>query len=112
MPLIEFQCKKCVKVYEELVKYEENGVYSEVICPFCGSSKKDRLVSQCAFNFTDPIGTDRWNSDSSGHDYRYKTKLPQAIQERENVQKKFDPVPYRDVDTGDIESGNYFGKPV
>jgi hypothetical protein len=73
-------------LYEELVSYDESDKYPSVICPSCGSKKKEKIMSACNFNFANPVGTDRWNSEKSGHDYRFKHKLPSVIKERKNAE--------------------------
>lgn len=39
-------------------------------------------MSQCSFNFSNPVGTGRWNSDSTGHDYRFKHNIPNVKKQR------------------------------
>lgn len=87
MPFYEFLCEKCEQKYEELTSYDESGKYAKVVCPHCGSKKKTKLVSNCNFTFANPVGTDRWNSDSSGHDYRFKYNQPRVRAEREAAEK-------------------------
>lgn len=83
MPLYEFECKSCNKQYDEISRYDETGMYEDVECPHCGSKKKDKLVSACNYTFTNPVGTDKWNSESTGHDYRFKYNIPKVKKERE-----------------------------
>lgn len=85
--LYEFQCKKCKKIYEEFAEYDESGKYPDVICPQCGSKQKVRIMGVPSFNFSNPVGTKRWNSDSYGHDYRYKHNIPSVKAERESAEK-------------------------
>jgi putative FmdB family regulatory protein len=82
MPNYVFECKKCKKVYEELCSYDDTEKYEGVKCPDCGHGKKTKLITACYFKFAQPEGTDRWNSDSTGHDYRYKSKQKQISDER------------------------------
>lgn len=42
MPLYEFSCDKCAKVFEELA-----SEYEAVQCPSCGSRDTHRLMSAC-----------------------------------------------------------------
>jgi len=65
-----------------MVPYDDTGKYKTVKCPECGSSKKEKIMSFCSFNFSNPIGTDRWNNERSGHDYRFKHNLPNVIKQR------------------------------
>ena len=83
----DFECKKCNTQYEELVDYDEKGKYPSVKCPACGSKRKIKLITCCAFNFTNPIGTSRWNSADTGHDYRFKHNIPKVKKEREMAEK-------------------------
>jgi len=82
MPTYDFECKKCGTQYEEMTAYDPKGKYTKVKCPDCGSKSKTKLATSCAFNFSDPVGTDRWNSDSGGHEYRFKHNLPKVLKER------------------------------
>lgn len=108
--LVEFECKKCGEVYEELVKYDPEGKYKGVKCPSCSSPKKTRLISQCKCNFTDPVGTDLYESS---HDYRAKHAIHKpggAADQRKNAEKlsHMGSAPYNDID--DISSGKHFGE--
>lgn len=87
MPRYDFECKKCNQVYEEFVQYDEKGKYPSVKCPACGSKKKKKLLSACSFTFANPEGTDRWNSESSGHDYRFHHNLPKVLDERRKAEE-------------------------
>jgi putative FmdB family regulatory protein len=82
MPNYDFECKNCNETYEELATFDETGVYESVVCPKCGSKKKDKLMSACNHAFTNPEGTDRWNNSQTGHDYRFKHNIPKVKQER------------------------------
>jgi len=108
--MYDFSCRKCGEVYEEFVTYDETGKYPTVKCPECGSKRKVKLVNACSYNFTNPVGTDRWNSDSHGHDYRFKHNLPNVKAQRENASKKshMGDQPYTAID--DVNSGKYFGE--
>lgn len=88
MPCYSFECKKCQLVYDELTRWDESGKYPDVSCPQCGSAKKEKLISACNFNFAQVQGTDRWNSDSTGHDYRFKSKQDGTRLERAAAEKK------------------------
>ena len=107
MPFYGFRCK-CGNEYEVMTSYDKTGKYSKIKCPKCNSKKKEKLLSESfSFNFSNPVGTDRWNNS---HDYRFHTKLPSAVQERENAKKKshMGQTPYNNID--DISKGKYFGK--
>ena len=107
MPNYEFNCKKCKKKYEALTSYDESGKYKDVKCPHCNSKSKTKLMSACNHAFTNPVGTDRWNSDSSGHDYRFKHNIPNVQKEREMAQALShmgtDPYGQADMLNNDIE---------
>ena len=106
MPIYEFSCLECQLLYEELAKYEEEGVYLSVVCPSCGSDKKKKQPSKCSFAFSNPVGTDRY---ANNHDYRYKHKAPGVAAERVNAiaNSHMGPEPYNKID--DISSGKHFG---
>jgi len=82
MPLYSFKCNNCDKKFDDLTPYDEKNLYPSVFCPHCGSKEKEKLVTSPNFNFSNPIGTDRWNSESSGHDYRFKHNIPKVQEER------------------------------
>ena len=87
MPNYNFECKKCHIVYDEIVPYDETGKYKTVKCPSCNSKSKTKLLNACSFNFANPEGTDRWNSESTGHDYRFHHNLPKVIAERQAAEE-------------------------
>ena len=107
MPIYEFICKDCNKEYETLTSYDETEKYKDVECPECESKKKLKLVSACRHAFTNPVGTDKWNSGSTGHDYRFKYNLPNVINERKNAEINShmgqDPYGNADMSANDIE---------
>lgn len=82
MATFEFICKKCEAKYDEICAFDKTGKYPSVVCPECGSKRKEKLMSCCSFTFAQPEGTDRWNSDSGGHDYRFKHNIPKVKAER------------------------------
>lgn len=86
-------------MFDEFVSYDPQGLYLSISCPKCGSSKKEKVVSACNFNFSNPVGTDRWNSENSGHDYRFKHNLPSVIEERKKAEiaAKTDTSPYNEI---------------
>jgi putative FmdB family regulatory protein len=82
MGIYEFECLKCNKKYDDIAPYDESEVYPSVECPNCKSKEKIKLVSSCSFQFSNPVGTDKWNSSSKGHDYRFKHNIPKVQAER------------------------------
>jgi len=109
IPRYDFQCKKCEFIFDDIAAYDEEGKYPTVVCPKCNSQEKEKLVSCCNFNFSNPVGTDRWNSESSGHEYRFKHNLPNVIEQRkkaEIAQKTSNP--YNRID--DLNKNDSWGK--
>lgn len=80
--MYEFTCLKCNHQYEELTKFDSTEKYEGVICPRCQSDQKEKRISACACAFSNPIGTDRWTSDGSGHDYRFQYNVPNLKNQR------------------------------
>jgi len=89
----------CESFFDEFSAYDETGEYSKVSCPNCGSNKKEKIISACSFNFSNPVGTDRWNSENSGHDYRFKHNLPSVIEQRKRAEiaSKSGSSPYKEI---------------
>jgi putative FmdB family regulatory protein len=87
MPSYSFECKKCEVGYELMTAYDATGKYPGVKCPHCGSKRKTKLITACNYSFADPVGTDRWNSESGGHDYRFRHNLPNVIKERQRAEE-------------------------
>ena len=44
MPIFEYECTKCGRLFEELVMNSSQ----EVVCPACGSPDLDKLISTIA----------------------------------------------------------------
>ena len=111
MPQYEFECKNCEKEYMELTRYDESGMYKDVVCPHCGSEDKIKLVSTCNHTFANPEGTGKWENSSTGHDYRFKHNLPKVLAEREAAERAQLGLdgknPYRELD-----DANKFGEGV
>lgn len=82
MPLYEFECKNCKSHFDALASFDQTGKYKDVVCPECGSKKKEKRMSAPNFAFANPEGTDRWNNGSTGHDYRFKHNIPKVKEER------------------------------
>ena len=56
-----------------------------------------------------PEGTDRWNSDSSGHDYRFHHNLPKVIAERQAAEEHGgNAEPYNPIN--DLERNSSWGE--
>lgn len=88
MPFYEFICKKCSKEFEELAKFDETNKYPDVVCPHCGSKRKEKIVSVAGFNFSNPVDTDRFNNS---HDYRHNWNINKpggALDIRRNAEQK------------------------
>jgi putative FmdB family regulatory protein len=109
MPAYDFECKKCHHVYEENVPMS-NTKYKGVKCPKCKSAAKTRLMSAPRFAFSNPVGTDRWNSDQNGHQYRWQYAQKSVAETRKFAEQNshVGPKPYNEID--DISSGEHFGE--
>lgn len=107
MPTMTFECKACQNRYEEIVRFDKTGKYTKVLCPECGSKKKKHLISACQFSFANPVDTDAWNSDSSGHDYRFKHNIPKVQEERKiaEAMSHMGSNPYNNINDLDLDVG-------
>lgn len=47
MPIFEYQCQRCGKEFEELIR-----VSKQVVCPHCGSENVKKLISRFGFKVT------------------------------------------------------------
>lgn len=45
MPIFEYTCRKCGKVFEKLILGRSD---SEIVCPECGSAKTEQMFSAFA----------------------------------------------------------------
>ena len=113
MPIYEMICDGCGEAYDvwsSMSKKEES--VGGAVCPSCGSAEKTEIVGCPSVNFTNPVGTDRWNSESTGHDYRFKHNMdkPGGTRHQRAAAARASKVgaePYRRID--DISSGKHFG---
>jgi len=107
MPTYLFQCKKCKNEYYDLVNYDATGKYPKVKCPKCKSKSKEQLITTCAFQFAQPEGTDKWNSDSKGHDYRFKHNVPKVQDERKMAEamSHMGANPYNQLNDIELDTG-------
>lgn len=106
--MYEFRCKKCQKVYSEIMSFgdlDDKKVMRKIKCPECKSSSKEKLLSLANFKFAEPEGTDRFNNS---HDYRFwhnydkKDGLRDQRAQAEAV-SHMGSDPYGDTSAGDIE---------
>lgn len=114
MPRYEMKCEKCDEVYDvwSSMASKESSVASAE-CPSCKSLQKTELIGCPSVSFANPVGTDRWNSDSRGHDYRFKHSMDKPGGPRDQRAaaaraSKVGPNPYRKID--DISGGKHFGE--
>ena len=111
MPLYDFSCSDCGKIYEEFASFDETGVYEAVKCPACGSNHKTKVFSGCvAFAFTNPVGTKKYNAS---HELRYRNAIEKkgGVRDQRAMAEKLSHMgsaPYNDID--DVSSGKYFGE--
>lgn len=112
MPAYFHRCKRCTHEYDiwSPTMQEYEAVCKKAKCEECGSKSKERIFTACNFNFSNPVGTDRWNSDSKGHDYRFKHNAPNLRAQRSAAEtaSHMGTQPYNAID--DISSGKNFGK--
>lgn len=82
LPNYKFECSDCRSEFYDLCSFDVSGEYPDVTCPNCGSTKKEKMLTSCSFQFSNPVDTDKWNSESTGHDYRFKHNIPKVQKER------------------------------
>ena len=114
MPRYEMQCDKCAEIYDVWSSMaEKTNSVSQATCPKCQSKDKTEIMGCPSVKFSNPVGTDRWNSESKGHDYRFKYTMDKPGGPRDQRAaaaraSKVGPNPYRKID--DISSGKHFGE--
>lgn len=74
MPLYDFRCKKCDRVFDKLCSFADS---KKVKCE-CGSKKVEKLISSFAVTFSNPTDTSKF--DSFG--YRAGFNMEKAKTER------------------------------
>ena len=111
MPFYELECKKCGNCYEimSLMADREKNVKKSK-CPECKSRAKIQIISAGNFNFSNPEGTDKWNSS---HDYRFRHNMDKSGGTRDQrkaaeVASHVGKAPYNKID--DVSGGKHFGK--
>lgn len=109
MPRYDFRCKKCQLVYEETTPFDKSGKYPQIKCPNCKSKSKEKLITTCGYTFANPEGTDRWNSESSGHDFRFHHNLPNVLAQRKAAELAGGNAnPYNQIN--DLENNDAWGE--
>jgi len=114
MPRYEMQCEKCNEVYDIWSNMaEKEETVKSAKCPSCNSKSKTEIFGCPSVSFSNPVGTDRWNSDSKGHDYRFKYNMdkPGGTRDQRKAAERASRVgkePYRKID--DVSGGKYFGE--
>jgi len=113
MAIYELKCKKCDHEYDIFSLMDEmDENIKKAKCEECGSKSKDQIIAGAGFNFAGDavVGTDRWNSDSKGHDYRFKYNAPTLKKQRTaaEIASHVGSNPYPHID--DISSGKNFGE--
>jgi putative FmdB family regulatory protein len=58
MPIYEYLCQKCGKVFEKIQKMNEGG--NSLSCPYCGGKKPEKILS----SFSSSKGTESSSSCS------------------------------------------------
>jgi putative FmdB family regulatory protein len=43
MPIYEYLCRKCGKIFEKIQKINEDGAH--LTCPYCGGRKPEKVLS-------------------------------------------------------------------
>jgi len=113
MPTYAFECNKCKNTWEEISEYDKTGKYKKISCPECKSKSKTKLITSCRIKFTNPVGTDVWNSDSVGHDYRHKYNMERqggVMDQRKFAEENshMGSQPYRHIN--DLETDSSWGE--
>lgn len=114
MPIYEVKCVNCEFIYEvfsSMSKKEEN--VKKARCEKCNCEDKEEIVGAPSFKFSNPVGTDRWGSDSKGHDYRHNFNMDRkgGVRDQRKMAEEnshVGPSPYNNID--DISSGKHFGE--
>ncbi len=52
MPIYEYLCQKCGKIFEKIQKLDEGG--NSLTCPYCGEKKPEKILS----SFSSSKGTE------------------------------------------------------
>ena len=112
MPRYEFQCESG-EVYDVWAKMaDKDKDVKAAKCPKCNSKSKEEIMGAPSVKFSNPVGTDRWNSESKGHDYRYKYNMDKPGGTRDQRSRaaaasRVGAEPYRKID--DVVGGKHFG---
>jgi putative FmdB family regulatory protein len=114
MPIYEFKCQSCGFIYDVFCNMsQKEEKVKKTKCEQCKSLEKEELVAAPFFKFSNPVGTDRWNSESKGHDYRHNFNMDRkgGVRDQRKFAEENSHVganPYNHID--DISSGKHFGE--
>lgn len=114
MPIYEFKCKKCNFIYDVFSNINEKEInVKKAKCEKCNSKSKEEIIGVPSYKFSNPVGTDKWNSDSKGHDYRHNYNMDRkgGVRDQRRMAEESSHVganPYNTID--DISSGEHFGE--
>jgi len=65
MPIFEFKCNSCNKVFEEIV-FSSNTDSANIVCPECGAKNADKLMSAFSSSTGASVGSGAASCGSSG----------------------------------------------
>jgi putative FmdB family regulatory protein len=65
MPIYEYQCRKCGKLFEKIQKVNERG--KSLKCPYCGEKKPEKMIS----SFSSSKGEATTSSCGTSHSSKF-----------------------------------------
>jgi putative FmdB family regulatory protein len=65
MPIYEYRCRKCGKIFEKIQKVNERG--KSLKCPYCGGQKPEKVLS----SFSSSKGEATTSSCGTSHSSKF-----------------------------------------
>ena len=85
MPIYEYECQSCNKFFQTLVMKPEDE--DSLLCPNCGSSNLNRLISRVAYHQSEKDRLDNYDASANQSDSFYKDSRNIGLQAQKRAQE-------------------------
>ena len=85
MPIYEYECRSCTKVFQALVMKAEDE--DSLVCPDCGDSNPKRLISRVAYHQSEKARLESYNPSARHGDSFYRDSRNIGLQAKKRAQE-------------------------